>query len=125
MKLLMFDLKNTLVYSDGLCPDFAGIASLVQSAGYVLGLYSINERWTYQTLARNAQAFSAFPLVLLVANKETPNIRALTREYDIAGMVGDGEAEQSIAAMLGIPFLQVQKELTEPMFKRWLEGLAP
>lgn len=125
-KLFIFDLKDTLVRGSGRwCADCDAIIRTSKQLNSDMLLYSMNEPWTYRTLARYADSFAAFGRIVLTRQKQTTDIRALCAAYDTVGMAGDGPEERGVAEELGYPFLLVGPEgLVAAEFAAWAERLT-
>ncbi len=124
-KLLIFDLKNTLVYQgDRMCSEYEKIIAYAQAQRFELLLYTMNEPWSFRVLEKYAGLFAKFQLMLLTTKKKKEDIKSLIASYNTVAIVGDGPEEQAIAKYLGLPFFLVRQELTEAALRTWLVGLS-
>lgn len=105
--LNIFDLKNTLVNSEGLLMiNQEDIYRLKNTSDLVL--YSIAEPWTFNVLREFSELFANFSAILLVDKKKPDDLRGFRKRYKKIVVIGDGEeAEIAVARTLGFEAILV------------------
>lgn len=92
MKTIIFDLKGTLVDTNGeLRTGARELLAEMQNTNLVL--YTMNEPWSYNVLVNNSEYFTQFNQLLLVRKKRVTDLQIFT-ETGNCMVVGDSETEE-------------------------------
>ena len=122
MKTIIFDLKNTLVTSDGqFCPG--ALAAIKQAKGARRLLYTMNEPWTYDILQRYPKIWQQFNAIQLVTAKQVGDLRGFTPSNTL--VVGDSLTEElAFASQLGYTAIAVNGDIPQNAVANYIKGLV-
>lgn len=109
MKVIVFDLKNTLVKDDKTWVEGAKEAyELAVKSADQTAIYSMNEPWTYIVLTTWSKFFQDSSKVLLVSKKIRQDLMEYKKPGNEVLVVGDSVTEElATAKALGFQYLQV------------------
>lgn len=127
MKIVIFDLKNTLIQEDKTWVDGAKEAFelAVRYADQTV-IYSMNEPWTYTVLAVWSEWFRQSSNVLLVSKKTQEDLMVYKQPDVDVMVVGDSVTEELASAeLLGFASLKVDGSLKIDTITAFLDGGEP
>lgn len=111
MKTIIFDLKDTLVDPTGILQLSTKrlLDQVITSKSCKTVLYSMNEAWTYEVLARYTSLLTRFDVILLVSEKKLEDLSTIMSMPADCLVVGDSEAEElAFGTTLGIQTVNVK-----------------
>lgn len=92
MNTIVFDLKGTLVDENGQWNTGAKEALSDAQASAKTILYTMNEPWTYQQLAKYSSELQQFNMVMMVARKQESDLASMRGSRVL--VVGDSDVEE-------------------------------
>lgn len=122
-KLIVFDLKNTLLRENGDWLDGAlRTVEYANELGCETLLYSMNEQWTYEMLGKYPKEFCLFTNILLVSIKKESDLEQFQDKYELIVVIGDSFNEElAFASALNYPYLRVAQSISPTDITRLLE----
>jgi len=124
MNTLILDLKGTLVDADGsLRSGTAALFQRVSSADARVVLYTMNEKWSYAVIRRNAELFQVFDELRIVKRKQLADLESFNAATTL--VVGDSETEElAFGRTLGMLVLSAKDALPLDAISTFL-GVRP